>query len=115
MADLLGPKMNKKKQKWTPCDFGNDTLTPCQQGTLGQLALSVVLEILCVYEACKKFPKGGMYATLPQALLQSWIHFLRLQQSSLTAATIQCCQEKKALKYTKKNKSGHRVRTQRVN
>lgn len=28
MADWLGPKMNKKKQKWTPCDFGNDTLTP---------------------------------------------------------------------------------------
>lgn len=48
-----------------------------------------------MFEACTKFPIGGMYATLAQALLQNEIHFLRLQQSSLTAATMQCCLEKK--------------------
>ncbi|KAF0034467.1 hypothetical protein F2P81_012225 [Scophthalmus maximus] len=37
---------------------------------------------------------------------QTWRHLLlsRLQQSSLTAATIQCCSEQKAVKYKKKNK-----------
>lgn len=30
---------------------------------------SVEVEILSVYEACTKFPIGGMYATLAQALL----------------------------------------------
>lgn len=61
-------------------------------GTAGPgwlLALFVHMEILSVYEACTKFPIGGMYATLAQALLQSKIHLLRLQQSSLTAATTQ--------------------------
>lgn len=54
-----------------------------------------------------------MYATSAQALLHSQIHFLRQQQSILTAATIQSCQEK-ALKHNKKKKkSGHRVRTQK--
>lgn len=42
------------------------------------------------------------------------VNFLRLQQSSLPAATIQCCSEKKALKYNKKvwtPKSGHKRST----
>lgn len=30
------------------------------------LALSAHMELLSVYEACTKFPTGGMYATLAQ-------------------------------------------------
>lgn len=37
--------------------------------------LSVHVEILSVNKACTKFPTGGMYATLAQALLQSKNHF----------------------------------------
>lgn len=71
MADVLGPRApNIQRQMGTPSDFGTDTLTPFKQGILGQfLALAFALEILCVHEACKKFPIGGMYATLPQTLL----------------------------------------------
>lgn len=49
--------------------------------------LSVHVEILSVNKAWTKFPTGGMYANLAQALLQSKNHFVRLQQSSLTADT----------------------------
>lgn len=78
-------------------DFGNDSW-PC----LCYL-LPVVWDMECIWDLYR-VPIGGMYATST--------HLLRLQQSSFTAATIQCCQDKQALKYNKK--SGHRVRTQKV-
>lgn len=40
---------------------GRDT-----RDALGTLALSADIDILSVYEACTKFPTGGMYATLAQ-------------------------------------------------
>lgn len=42
---------------------------PRWQGPLGQLALAgYELCLLSVYETCTKFPIGGMYATVAQAL-----------------------------------------------
>lgn len=48
---------------------------------------AMAVDVVCVREACTKFPTGGMYATLAHVLLQSKINFL-------------------------KKKSGHQVRTQ---
>lgn len=72
------------------CYCGEDTLTPCQQGTLGQLPPGWLLALSIPDTKCKwglynnnkknKFPIGGMFATLAQVCLQSWFHFVRLQQ-----------------------------------
>lgn len=107
MADMLGPRAtNMKRQMGTPCDFGNDTLTPFQQGILGQfLAGSWLCLLLWRYYVYTRPVKSSLLeeCTPPcRTLLQSWVHFLRLQPSSLTTATIQCCQDKKALKYNNK-------------
>lgn len=72
MTNLLSAKKKKQKQ---PCHSSEDTkkkpLLAGKSGTVGPgwlLALSMDMEIICVYEACTKFPIGGMYATLAQAL-----------------------------------------------
>lgn len=57
-------KLKKKKKKSTHL-----VQQPRWQGPLGQLALAgYELCLLSVYEACTKFPIGGMYATVAQAL-----------------------------------------------
>lgn len=72
----------------------------------------VDMEILGAYEACTKFPIGGMYVTLAQALLQS----LKFSDRSSLAQLQQqynVVQKKKSIEIMTK-KSGHQVRTQMV-
>lgn len=58
-------KLKKKKKKKST----HLVQQPRWQGTLGQLALAgYELCLLSVYETCTKFPIGGMYATVAQAL-----------------------------------------------
>ena len=40
-----------------------------KRANMATLLFRMVMGILSVYEACTKFPIGGMYATLAQALL----------------------------------------------